>query len=373
MGNLIFTLLEILVLGAAGALLFDLLFLTTKRMSALLKLAGEFGALAPDDQGQLLAYRKAQEAVMVPPAAVGYARSFFLPLLVLLVCYLIFFHNAEFNFPLVLVLAVFGTGFIWLFDIVYLREKRRRLIDKVDKQLRCFEDDAEKENGNQISVREIAAKEPLEVEYSKSFFPVLLLVLVLRSFLVEPFQIPSASMVPTLEIGDFILVNKFTYGIRLPVLRNKVIEINEPERGDVMVFFPPHKNVYFIKRVIGLPGDEIRYINNVLYVNGEMMPQQHVASLPAGNPQYQIMKENLNGVEHIMRKHMVPGRLSVSGVWVVPEGHYFMMGDNRDNSSDSREWGPVPEKNIVGKAFGIWMHWENFLSIPSFSRVGVIQ
>lgn len=211
------------------------------------------------------------------------------------------------------------------------------------------------------------------MEYAKSFFPVLFIVLVLRSFLVEPFQIPSASMVPTLEVGDFILVNKYTYGIRLPVVGTKVVDLNSPKRGDVMVFFPPGKDIYFIKRVIGLPGDEIRYINNVLYINGEKQSQALVASLPAGEPQYQLMTETVDGIDHAMQKHIVPGRLSRHGVWVVPEGHYFMMGDNRDNSSDSREWGFVPEENIVGKAFAIWMHWESLTSIPSFSRVGWIQ
>ena len=280
----------------------------------------------------------------------------------------------DINFPLILVLLVFVSGLIWLFDLLFLAKKRRAALADVDLQFADIELEAESKQDVYSQAREAAAKEPLLVEYSKSFFPVLFVVLVLRSFLLEPFQIPSASMVPTLKIGDFILVNKFTYGIRLPVLRTKVIEMNEPKRGDVMVFFPPHRpDTYFIKRVVGLPGDEIMYVNNVLYLNGKKQPQQLVASLPPLNPEIQLMKETLDGVEHDMRKHVIPGRLSQRGKWVVPEGHYFMMGDNRDNSSDSRDWGPVPEQAIVGKAFAVWMHWDSFFSLPSFSRVGEIH
>ncbi len=280
----------------------------------------------------------------------------------------------DINFPLILVLLVFVSGIIWLFDWLLLAKKRRVAVASVENQFADL-DIADEQRQQAFETAKFAAeKEPVAVEYAKSFFPVLFIVLVLRSFLVEPFQIPSASMVPTLQIGDFILVNKFTYGIRLPVLRTKVVEINQPRRGEVMVFFPPHKpDTYFIKRVIGLPGDEIRYINNVLYINGEKMPQKLVAALPPADPKFHLMEENLEGVTHAMRKHVVPGRFSRNGSWVVPQGHYFMMGDNRDNSSDSRDWGPVPEKDIVGKAFGIWMHWESLFSLPSFNRVGGIQ
>jgi signal peptidase I len=202
--------------------------------------------------------------------------------------------------------------------------------------------------------------------------PVLGLVLVLRSFVVEPFQIPSSSMVPTLKVGDFILVNKWTYGIRLPVVRTKIIELNSPERGDVMVFFPPHEERYFIKRVVGLPGDEIHVLNGVLYINGDKMTQKVlVDEEPA--PRSVVMTEDLTGVEHAMQKRLSPTRLSQNFTAVVPEGHYFMMGDNRDNSSDSRVWGPVPEERIVGKAFARWMFWNQFLSLPSFERAGKIQ
>lgn len=280
----------------------------------------------------------------------------------------------DINLPLILVLLVFVSGLVWLFDIFFLASKRQLAVAAVDAQFEQVQIEDESQQEVYQQAKAVAAQEPVAVEYSKSFFPVLLIVLVLRSFIAEPFQIPSGSMIPTLKIGDFILVNKFTYGIRLPVIRDKIFEVNDPERGDVMVFFPPHKpNTYYIKRVVGMPGDEVRYINNVLYINGEKQPQKLVASLPPANPQFQLMKETLGDVEHDMRKHVTPGRLSVKGRWVVPEGHYFMMGDNRDNSSDSRDWGPVSEDAIVGKAFAVWMHWKSFLSLPSFSHVGTIQ
>lgn len=280
----------------------------------------------------------------------------------------------DFNFPLILVLLVFGSGLIWLLDALLLAPRRRQQLAAVEQQFTGTELDVQRQQEVYQQARAAAEREPALVEYAKSFFPVLFVVLVLRSFLVEPFQIPSGSMIPTLKVGDFILVNKFTYGIRLPVTNTKVIDINQPERGDVMVFFPPHRpDTYFIKRVVGLPGDDIRYINNVLYVNGERQPQRLLASLPAANPQYQLMKEALDGEEHDIRKHIVPGPLSRQGRWSVPEGHYFMMGDNRDDSSDSREWGPVAETAIVGKAFAVWMHWDSLFSLPSFSNVGSIR
>tara|TARA_B110000879_G_scaffold61005_1_gene85631 strand:- start:62 stop:793 length:732 start_codon:yes stop_codon:yes gene_type:complete len=210
------------------------------------------------------------------------------------------------------------------------------------------------------------------IEFTGSLAPVLGLVLVLRSFMIEPFQIPSQSMVPTLKVGDFILVSKWTYGIRLPVLRTKIIDVGSPERGDVMVFFPPHEERYFIKRVVGLPGDKIHVLNGVVFINGDKMEQTPSAEEP-NSPRSVVMTEKLGGVEHMMQKRISPTRLSQNFSAVVPEGHYFMMGDNRDNSSDSRVWGPVPEDRIVGKAFARWMFWDKFLSLPSFDRAGKIQ
>lgn len=278
----------------------------------------------------------------------------------------------DINFPLILVLLVFISGVIWLFDILFLAKERRLRINIAEKNL------SEKtlkatDKAYQVAMT-AAAREPIAVEYSKSFFPVLAFVLILRSFLVEPFQIPSASMVPTLQVGDFILVNKFSYGIRLPVTNTKIFDVGQPVRGDVMVFFPPHKpDTYFIKRVVGMPGDTITISAGSLYINGEKISTQLLAVLPVNSPSYQVMNEHLGAIEHAVHKNLVPGRLSVAGQWVVPDGHYFMMGDNRDNSSDSRDWGPVAETAIVGKAFAIWMHWEQLLSLPSFHRVGTIQ
>ncbi|WP_438952228.1 signal peptidase I [Porticoccus sp.] len=249
----------------------------------------------------------------------------------------------DINFPLILLFLVVISGVIWSFDRFVLSKKRSK-------------------------------DEPVPgwIEYSGSFFPVLLLVFVLRSFLFEPFQIPSGSMIPTLKVGDFILVNKFTYGIRLPVIGTKIIPINEPMRGDVMVFFPPEDDRYFIKRVVGLPGDEIRLRDNILYINGLLSNQ---VSLPesAEDSRFELVSEDLNGVVHSVQKNKIAGPLGKNYVITVPDNHYFMMGDNRDNSSDSRVWGPVPEENIVGKAVLIWMYWESFGELPSFDRTGKIN
>jgi len=259
----------------------------------------------------------------------------------------------DFNFPLVLALLVLISGLIWLLDILVLAPRRQIAAEK----------------------NSTASSEPLYVEYSKSFFPVLFVVFILRSFIVEPFQIPSPSMVPTLKVGDFILVNKFTYGIRLPVIRTKVFDINQPKRGDVMVFFPPHEKRYFIKRVIGLPGDTIAYRNNELFINGKKVDEKLQAQFLTARPQYELYIESLGEIEHQTKKLLNPARHGVNASYSVPQGHYFMMGDNRNNSSDSRVWGTVPEENIVGKAFATWMHWEGLFSgtIPSFSNVGAIE
>ena len=248
----------------------------------------------------------------------------------------------DINFPLILLILVVVSGFVWFLDRLVLAKKR----------------------GD--------GPVPGWVEYSGSFFPVLLVVFVLRSFLYEPFQIPSGSMIPTLEVGDFILVNKYTYGLRLPVSGTKVVPIGSPERGDVMVFFPPNDDRYFIKRVLGVPGDEIKIINNVVFVNGKKAEQTELG-LVKGDARFLSAEENLDGVVHQIQKGVFPGRFGRDFSIKVPEGHYFMVGDNRDNSSDSRAWGPVPEENIVGKAVAVWMHWESLTSLPSFGRTGKIQ
>lgn len=280
------------------------------------------------------------------------------------------------NLPLILTLAVLITGLVWLFDALVLARPRKTKVAAVEKQFTGMSLETEQQKNAFEEAKAVAAKEPLLVEYSKSFFPVLFIVFFLRSFLVEPFQIPSGSMIPTLEIGDFILVNKFAYGIRAPVLNNTIIPTGKPQRGDVMVFFPPHApKTYYIKRVIGLPGDHISYNNHVLTINGKIIEEKLIAELPAGAPYFRLVHETIDGKEFTAHKNIQPGQLSVRGAWVVPEGHYFMVGDNRDNSYDSRGWDDpyVPESAIVGKAFAVWMHWEKFLSIPSFDHVGVIK
>lgn len=257
----------------------------------------------------------------------------------------------DIDFPLILVVLTFVSGLIWLADIVFLRKRR----------LAGLEEDVAEEG---------APKEPYLVDLSRSFFPVLAIVLILRSFLVEPFQIPSGSMLPTLEVGDFILVNKYAYGLRLPVLGTKILDVGEPERGDVMVFrYPKDGETNYIKRVIGMPGDTVSYHDKQLFINDRKIESEFVVRLPP----IEVRREDLDGVEHDIFHTMGRSGAAGEGEWHIPEGQYFMMGDNRDNSNDSRYWGFVPEKLIVGKAFAIWMHWESFVSLPSFKRVGGIE
>jgi len=234
------------------------------------------------------------------------------------------------NFPLLLVIAVFVCGLLALLDLLFLAPRRRAAIASYQGSV----------SQPEPVVVEKLNKEPLLVEYGKSFFPVLFIVLVLRSFLVEPFQIPSGSMKPTLDVGDFILVNKFSYGIRLPVIDKKIIEVGDPQRGDVMVFrYPSDPNVNYIKRVVGLPGDTVRYTaDKRLLVNGESIAEQLVGSEPGTLGSAELYKEKLGAAEHLIRKEMSRYRATPDRTWTVPAGHYFMMGDNRDNSNDSRYW-----------------------------------
>jgi len=255
----------------------------------------------------------------------------------------------HFDFSAALTLATLVTGFIALVYWWVQRGKKEPLI---------------------------AADEPLVVEYAKSFFPVLLFVLVLRSFIVEPFRIPSSSMMPTLLIGDFILVNKFSYGIRLPVVNTKVIDLGQPERGDVMVFrYPKDPSLDYIKRVIGLPGDRVGYYDKHVYINGQRITQDKIDL-------YQGVGQGSNMTGALLNHELLPvqehdilimqERPSIEGEVVVPDGHYFMMGDNRDNSNDSRYWGTVPEENIVGKAFATWMNWDSKNNGIDWKRLGTL-
>ena len=254
----------------------------------------------------------------------------------------------DFDFSFFLVAGTFITGVIWGGFVLYQR----------------------------VATDGVQLKEPLVVEYARSFFPIILIVMVLRSFIVEPFRIPSGSMMPTLLIGDFILVNKFTYGLRLPVLYTKVVEVNRPERGDIVVFrFPDNPSVDYIKRVVGVPGDRIAYYNKQLYINGKRVdlspvgPYVGVGQSRSMTGALQLV-ESLSGVRHgvLIRD----GQPSVEGTFVVPDGEYFVMGDNRDNSNDSRYWGTVPEANLVGKAFFIWMSWDWESKSIGFDRIGTL-
>jgi signal peptidase I len=261
----------------------------------------------------------------------------------------------NFDFPTLLVIATFATGGIWLIDAIAFAPARRRALE---------------EQGTSTTLEDGERKEPVIVEYARSFFPVILAVLLLRSFLVEPFRIPSGSMMPTLLIGDFILVNKFAYGIRLPVLNRKIIDTGEPQRGDVVVFrYPKDQSVDYIKRVIGVPGDHIEYQNKTLSINGKKAPQIYIGrykSSGSGRSMTGNMEsvETIDDLEHAILIDQRRPDFSYSCQFLgkdgidVPEGHYFVMGDNRDHSSDSRCWGLVPEENLAGKAFGIWMSWD---------------
>lgn len=216
---------------------------------------------------------------------------------------------------------------------------------------------------------------------SRSFFPILLLVLLLRSFLFEPFRIPTGSLEPTLDIGDFIVVNKFIYGLRWPVVYEKIIPVKEPKRGDIVVFRHPTESVDYIKRVVGLPGDHISYIDKVLSINGRVMPQEFkgysVEKDSEGNETPVIEKEeNLDGVRHriFLKKEdgstLDSSLLPTQSSWVVPQGEYFMMGDNRDDSLDSRYWGFVPENHLKGKAVMIWLSWDHNIDRVRWERIG---
>lgn len=274
----------------------------------------------------------------------------------------------NFDFAALMVLATFFTGAVWATDALVWAPKRR-------KQAASLSDGQASMSDKKLSeAQEKILREPILVEYSRSLFPVILIVLVLRSFLVEPFRIPSGSMMPTLLVGDFILVNKFAYGVRLPVINTKIINIAEPKRGDVVVFrYPKDPSTDYIKRVIGLPGDTITYSNKQLYINGKAIDvkdedvYQGVGS-GVGMSGARLELENLDGVKHniLIDKH----RPSMNNEYVVPAGHYFVMGDNRDNSNDSRYWGTVPEQNLVGRAFMIWMNWDSANGGISWDRIG---
>lgn len=265
----------------------------------------------------------------------------------------------DIDFPLVLSWAVLITGGVWLLDAMLLAPKRRAHAQAIE------------QGSHSDADLDRALREPILVEYARSFFPVLLLVLALRSFLAEPYQIPSPSMVPTLAVGDFVLVNKYAYGLRLPVLKTKIMDVGLPERGDIMVFVPPNETRYFIKRVIALPGDTLEYRDKALLINGERLPyrfqEEFLLDSEIGKLRVRAYDEILGGRTHTIYRY--PRRVDGPRTqWVVPPDSYFMMGDNRGRSEDSRSWGFAEEANIVGKAVAIWMHKEPGWHLPSFSR-----
>ena len=270
----------------------------------------------------------------------------------------------NFDFPALLVGATFFTGLVWLMDALFLAPSRRR-------KAAALVQAGTAEDAEPVIK---ALKESTWVEYCKSFFPVILAVLLLRSFLVEPFRIPSGSMMPTLLVGDFILVNKCAYGIRVPVLNRKVVEIDKPERGEVVVFrYPKNPSVDYIKRVVGLPGDKLGYYNKILSINDEPAGQMP-AGVYIGKGSGVSMsgaserREQLGDVQHdILVMPRTPG---LEGDYVVGEDEYIVMGDNRDNSNDSRYWGTVPEANLVGKAFRVWMKWDGANGGVDWDRLG---
>lgn len=293
------------------------------------------------------------------------------------------------NFALILFVLMVLTGVVWFFDVFYLARQRRAAADRAlaeydARNAKLSADGIKVEHGgSRATIEASLLRQPVWIEYSGSFFPVIALVFFLRSFLYEPFKIPSSSMVPTLLVGDLILVNKFTYGIRLPVINKKIVDVNDPQRGDVMVFkYPKDMSQDYIKRVVGVPGDKISYVNKRLTVNGTAVSYTALDDyLDDERPVYhKQLQENLMGVPHRILNDEPAPTLNLSEVkdfpskeacnynddgftCVVPAGNYFMMGDNRDNSADSRYWGFVPNQNIVGKAFFVWMNLGNLKRI----------
>ena len=310
-------------------------------------------------------------------AFVGYIGSWYMGLI-------------EGNFALLLFLATVVTGAYWLAERRYFLPRRRRAAQAIEDAAAQRRAELDRMGIAKVDLDVQEAKgrilmQPWWLDWTAGLFPVIATVFVLRSFLFEPFKIPSGSMIPTLLVGDLILVNKFTYGVRLPVIHTKLTEGNAPQRGDVMVFrYPPQPNMDYIKRVVGVPGDEVAYLNKRLSVNGQPVPTTAVPDFfDEGAMRYfKQYEEQLGAQPHRLLNNpeapaFVQGasdfayrdhcRYSVEGVVCkVPSGHYFMMGDNRDNSLDSRYWGFVPDANIVGKAFFVWMNFGDLKRIGAF-------
>jgi signal peptidase I len=299
----------------------------------------------------------------------------------------------EGNFALLLFMATVVTGIYWLAERFYFLPRRNQAVAQLDAETSLRSANLDKlgikqVDGDITAARTQLQQQPWWLDWTAGLFPVIIAVFLLRSFLFEPFKIPSGSMIPTLLVGDLILVNKYHYGVRLPVINKKITEGNQPQRGDVMVFrYPPKPSLDYIKRVVGVPGDEVAYLNKRLTINGKAVP---TAQLPEFFDEdamryFPQFEEQIEGARHRLliddgRRAGISDaevmdfpdrancRYSAEGaVCKVPQGHYFMMGDNRDNSLDSRYWGFVPEQNIVGKAFFVWMNFGNLKRIGSFN------
>lgn len=272
------------------------------------------------------------------PVVVSYARGIFLILAVIIMI-------TVFNISILLLLVIltFGSLIIWMIDKAIF-ERRRKMLQ---------------------------GKEPLLVDYARSLFPVFLIVLLIRSFVAQPFRVPTGSLEPTIMPNDLLLVSQFSYGLRLPVIQTKILNIGEPKRGDIVVFsHPAVPGMDLIKRVIGIPGDHIIYKNKVLYINGQIMQQTFIKNgydvEPGMNISVKVMEEDLGTMKHRILIYNQGGETTDFN-FTVPQGYYFMMGDNRDNSADSRVWGFMPEKNIIGKAEVIFFSWDHGIQ---WSRIG---
>ena len=293
------------------------------------------------------------------------------------------------NFALLLLILTLVTFAYWLAERLYFAPRRRQAAAQYETQEAARRAELARQgiqvDGDVEAVKNKLLEQPWWLDWTAGLFPVIAVVFVLRSFLFEPFKIPSGSMIPTLQVGDLILVNKYHYGIRLPVINKKIIANHDPQRGDVMVFhYPIDPRVDYIKRVVGLPGDEVSYLNKQLRINGQPVAEAPMADyfVDDRSTYEQRFKETLGGVEHsiLTKSDVAPGvqpfndfpfkdhcRYSAEGVVCkVPPGHYFMMGDHRDDSQDSRYWGFVPDENIVGKAFFVWMNFGDLGRIGSF-------
>jgi len=294
------------------------------------------------------------------------------------------------NFSLLLFILTLVTLAYWLAERFYFAPVRANAAKTLEQQDAARREGLAKKgiakvDGDVAQAREALLMQPWWLDWTAGLFPVILVVFLLRSFLFEPFKIPSGSMVPTLLIGDLILVNKYHYGVRLPVINKKIIELNDPQRGDVMVFrYPANPSIDYIKRVVGVPGDEVAYLNQKLYINGKLAETQPLPEFydDESTRYFKQYGEKLGLVDHrilvdVQRPSYIRPtdpfpfkencRYSAEGVTCkVPAGQYFMMGDNRDNSEDSRFWGFVPDQNIVGKAFFVWMNFGNLGRIGSF-------